>query len=82
MKKIILLFTAILSIAACQNPPVKMETVKASSVVEPLKTERLLKELTLSGSGYELGLQHGQQLKKEVSEIVQKWKINTTHHLG
>ena len=82
MKKIILLLTVIFSITACQNPPAKMETAKASSISKPLKTQRTLTELTLSGNGYELGLQHGQGLKKEISEIVQKWKANTTHHLG
>ncbi|WP_299823403.1 C45 family peptidase [uncultured Pontibacter sp.] len=30
--------------------------------------------LTLSGSGYERGLQHGHQLKKQIAEVYRKWK--------
>jgi len=40
--------------------------------------QRVLKEITLTGSGYELGLQHGKILKKEIGEIVTKWKANTS----
>ncbi|MFD2824711.1 C45 family autoproteolytic acyltransferase/hydrolase [Lacinutrix iliipiscaria] len=42
------------------------------------KNNRELKHVTLSGSGYELGLQHGSLLKSEIAEIVSKWKQNTT----
>ena len=50
------------------------------SVTNPGK--RVLREITLTGTGYELGLQHGTILKKEIAEIVTKWKQNTTTSLG
>ena len=43
---------------------------------------RSLKEITLSGSGYKLGLQHGKKLNKEIAEIVEAWKKNTSRQLG
>jgi len=46
------------------------------------KSNRVLKEISLSGSGYELGLQHGKLLKTEIGEIVTKWKQNTTRNFG
>lgn len=45
------------------------------------KKERTLTEITVSGSGYELGFQHGSQLKSEIAEIVSKWKENTSFAL-
>jgi hypothetical protein len=47
-------------------------------VAQNNQSERVLKEITLTGSGYELGLQHGELLKTEIGEIVTKWKANTT----
>jgi hypothetical protein len=44
-------------------------------------SKREIRLVELSGSGYELGLQHGRILKKEIDEIVQKMKINTTDNL-
>lgn len=44
--------------------------------------KRELREISLSGSGYELGLQHGKLLKKEIGEIVGKWKKNTSDLMG
>ncbi|MVM34184.1 hypothetical protein GO755_29400 [Spirosoma sp. HMF4905] len=41
-----------------------------------------IREIQLSGSGYELGLQHGKVLKKEIAELVAKMKANTTRVLG
>jgi L-aminopeptidase/D-esterase-like protein len=38
---------------------------------------RALREITVSGNGYERGLQHGKQLSKEIAEIIAKWKVNT-----
>ncbi|MBL0025797.1 MAG: hypothetical protein IPO98_12740 [Saprospiraceae bacterium] len=46
------------------------------------KTNRELKIVNFSGSGYELGLQHGKALKKEIGEIISAWKINTSNELG
>ncbi len=37
-------------------------------------TRAPIREVTFTGSGYKRGLQHGQQLKKEIGEIVAKWK--------
>lgn len=45
-------------------------------------TIRELKTVTFSGSGYELGVQHGQELKKEIGEIIKAWKANTSDILG
>jgi isopenicillin-N N-acyltransferase like protein len=45
-------------------------------------TKRELREITLTGTGYELGLQHGKLLKKEIGEIVGKWKKNTSDMMG
>lgn len=46
------------------------------------QSNRVLNEITLSGTGYELGLQHGKMLKTEIDEIVTKWKANTTKNFG
>lgn len=43
---------------------------------------RQLREVSLSGSGYKRGLQHGQQLKKEIGEIVAKWKKSVKSELN
>ncbi len=46
------------------------------------QTPRPLKTVTFSGSGYELGLQHGKALKKEIGEVIMAWKENTSIQLG
>jgi len=46
------------------------------------QTARELKTVTFSGKGYDLGLQHGEQLKKEIQEIILAWKNNTSNQLG
>ena len=43
---------------------------------------RELKYVTFSGSGYELGLQHGKTLKKGIERIIIAWKENTSNALG
>lgn len=53
------------------------ETVAFENTSDTLK-KRSLKEITVTGSGYELGLQHGQKLKTEIAEIVSKWHDNTS----
>ena len=45
-------------------------------------SSRELRTLTFSGSGYELGLQHGQELKTEIGEIITAWKQNVSTSLG
>jgi len=46
------------------------------------QTNREMKMITLSGSGYELGLQHGKELKKEIQEIINALKKDMTTSLG
>ncbi|MCF8246021.1 MAG: hypothetical protein K9J37_15190 [Saprospiraceae bacterium] len=41
-----------------------------------------IREVALSGEGYELGLQHGQLFKKEIGELVVKFKEKTTRALS
>ncbi|PKV51404.1 acyl-CoA:6-aminopenicillanic acid acyl transferase [Aquimarina sp. MAR_2010_214] len=43
---------------------------------------RELKQVSFSGTGYKLGLQHGTQLKEEIGAIVKAWKMNTSEKLG
>lgn len=38
--------------------------------------------ITLSGTSYEIGLQHGRTLKKEIAEVYSKWKQNIRVGLG
>ncbi len=42
---------------------------------------RELKEISLQGVGFELGFQHGQELKNEIDAIITAWKNNTTKSL-
>jgi len=53
-----------------------------STVCPGQQTARELKTVTFSGSGYELGLQHGKELKQEIGEIIRAWKKNTSNSLG
>jgi len=43
---------------------------------------RELREITVSGTGYERGLQHGKQLSTEIGDIIAAWKANTEAALG
>ncbi|PWK17718.1 C45 family autoproteolytic acyltransferase/hydolase [Xanthomarina spongicola] len=45
------------------------------------QANRDLQIITLSGSGYDLGLQHGKQLKEEIGDIISAWKKNTSNAL-
>ncbi|MCB0654672.1 MAG: hypothetical protein KDC57_00985 [Saprospiraceae bacterium] len=38
----------------------------------------MLKTVTFSGTGYELGMQHGKALKPEIAGIIAAWKKNTS----
>lgn len=49
---------------------------------QPQLSKREIREVKLSGNGYELGLQHGTLLKKEIGELVAKMKANTTRTFG
>jgi predicted choloylglycine hydrolase len=53
-----------------------------ASVSQPIYDSRRLIEVTLSGTGYELGFQHGEKLKREVEAVVRTWKKNTEIQLG
>lgn len=46
------------------------------------QTLRPVREVVLTGDGYERGLQHGRELKKEVAQIVEAWKANASNALG
>ena len=46
------------------------------------QTQRELKKVNFSGSGYQLGIQHGKALKSEINKVVKAWKTNTTKSLG
>jgi predicted choloylglycine hydrolase len=61
----------------CANDP-ELSVHEAESVA----IKRVLNEVNLSGSGYELGLQHGEKLKPEINEIVKKWKKNAAEQSG
>ena len=82
MKNIIFLFAILVSIFACNSSPNKNMTAQANPEIVSEKTSRELVQLNFSGSGYELGMQHGKALEKEISEIVSKWKENTSRQLG
>jgi predicted choloylglycine hydrolase len=46
------------------------------------QTKRELKIVSFSGSGYELGLQHGQELKTDIDGVIKAWKKNASEALG
>jgi predicted choloylglycine hydrolase len=76
-----LLLLALLLTACRQNPSQIQETAgEAETATAP--QARTMREITLSGTGYELGLQHGKLLKVEIAEIVSRWKANTREELG
>ncbi|HAD12950.1 MAG TPA: hypothetical protein DCF33_11005 [Saprospirales bacterium] len=54
----------------------------AQSGLEAKPRRQPIREVTLTGTGYELGLQHGQIFKKEIGELVVKLKENTAKVLG
>ncbi len=73
MKKIWVLFFLLMNVTVFAQT--------AASKVSAI-TKRELREITLTGTGFELGLQHGKLLKKEIGEIVGKWKKNTSDMMG
>jgi isopenicillin-N N-acyltransferase like protein len=80
LKTNLLSILSLIVFVACSSP-----TEKESNATEILAAtevpKRELRQVSFSGSGYELGLQHGQFFKKEIGEIVQKWKESTTSQL-
>lgn len=73
------IFSLIL-VLACGSPGVNEGTTTENSIENEVP-KRELRQVTFSGSGYELGLQHGQYFKEEIGEIVQKWKESTKSQL-
>jgi predicted choloylglycine hydrolase len=65
MRKIYLITLVLVSLTAISQPNAKRE----------------IREVSLSGSGYALGLHHGKLLKTEIDQIVKKMKQNTTDNL-
>ncbi|WP_235299579.1 C45 family autoproteolytic acyltransferase/hydolase [Portibacter marinus] len=70
----------------CQPPSEIDATLSIAEVSDlsdhPIVRNRQLNVIELRGSGYELGLQHGKKLKKEIDEIIGLWKENTSKALG
>lgn len=69
-------------LTACRQGTPQTELAAGENAAETAPPQRVLREITLRGSGYELGLQHGKLLKAEISEIVARWKANTSRELG
>ena len=53
---------------------ITLALIIATKGIAQEQSNRVLNEITLSDTGYELGLQHGKMLKTEIGEIVTKWK--------
>jgi hypothetical protein len=73
MKKLLVLFFLLMNVTVFAQTAAKNVSAIA---------KRELREITLTGTGFELGLQHGKLLKKEIGEIVGKWKKNTSDMMG
>lgn len=58
-----------------------LQNIGAQSVADPNPPQRRLRKVSFHGSGYARGLQHGKQLKKEIGEIVAKWKKSVENQL-
>ncbi|WP_242118321.1 C45 family autoproteolytic acyltransferase/hydolase [Aestuariivivens sediminicola] len=66
MKLLIKLLLGILVVTSCSQDP---------------KT-RELKVVSFDGSGYELGLKHGTELKQEIGQVILAWKKNVKNQLN
>ncbi|MEP7324240.1 MAG: C45 family peptidase [Saprospiraceae bacterium] len=67
MKKIIFLFI--------------VQWACSSAFSQSVPITRQLKLISLSGTGYERGYQHGQQLKKEIEALIGIWKKDLEHSM-
>lgn len=69
---------------SCKDSPSTNKTQLSAQVSLDTDTpkKRALKVIELHGRGYELGMEHGKALSKEISEIVRLWKQNTSKDLG
>ncbi|MEJ2161878.1 MAG: C45 family autoproteolytic acyltransferase/hydrolase [Robiginitalea sp.] len=67
-----------LLVAGCKQEASK-DNADPEKLAQPTSAASVagIKEVVLSGFGYELGFQHGKALKTEIAEIVTKWKENT-----
>lgn len=72
----------ITSLLCCLFFTALVQNLAAQSVASPKPPQRRLHEVSFSGRGYALGLQHGQQLKKEIGEVVAKWKKSVENDLN
>ena len=73
-------FVAVFSNCTC-NPPSDVATKIAALAIGKPQVRAAIREITLTGTGYELGLQHGKQLKAEIAEVLGKWKKSATEQL-
>ncbi|SDS22936.1 MULTISPECIES: C45 family peptidase [Flavobacteriaceae] len=82
--KIVFFAALLLFNYSCKNKAsnTKSEVITDISSQDGISKKRDLKVVGLSGSGYDLGLKHGRVLSKEISEIVEHWKQNTSKALG
>lgn len=69
-------------LTACRQGTPQTELAAGENAAETARPQRVLREITLRGTGYELGLQHGKLLKDEISEIVARRKAFTAEELG
>lgn len=52
-----------------------------TGICQAIPANRQLKIISVSGSGYERGVQHGQQMKKEIAELMVLWKKDLEENL-
>ncbi|MFD2200416.1 C45 family autoproteolytic acyltransferase/hydolase [Shivajiella indica] len=80
LKTNLLSVISLILLLACSPPSEKETTAKEIFAISEVP-KRELREVTFSGSGYELGMQHGQFFKKEIGEIVFKWRESVKDQL-
>ena len=68
-------------VLGCKDRPNENSVEPVAPVQKEQTLRTAIREVSLSGSGYELGYQHGQKLKEEIEAIVKKWKENTERAL-
>jgi len=52
-----------------------------STFSQSIDSTKEIRKITLSGSGYELGLQHGTLLKTEIEALIKKMKLSTANNI-